>query len=481
MMSNRVAKYRRLLAALLLAVVVSPAMALIPLGFGIGIVTGIAASGLVIPTILATAAIGTVVGILSFHDAVSTPNQSNQVISAMINPKIEAPKRPPAYTAPLATPPGWDTPTQGTNYAQPTPPTPVSPQYSYSGAGFPPGYGDTLQAACMALVGHSYTSGPNTSTVKDMNFVAPSTCNGHYTVNGSGNYYFSAVQGPLSCKSGYTVSGQQCVLSNINLVQKPSDGHCTIIRSGNTFSADPLDSADCVGASGGTVTISGDSKSVTATRADGSKVEMRTQDDGSVVVVDTQNLADGNTQKNSTNISSPNVTTGESKITGKATEVLAGQGTAVGSGTVTQSVTFDKTGLATSAGQAAIQSSIDSGTSVLGGKLDGIKDGIDALGGEVPGDGVHPGSDTDDGWADRLDAAKDGATQAGIKESFQAAWGFGSILPQTGSCSPTSASVMGQSVTLNFCPAVEAIRSILGWIMYIGTAWASFRVLTRAY
>lgn len=434
------AKLRRLLAALLLAVSVSPAFAIIPLGFGVGIVTGMASSGLTLPTILSAVGVGSLIAYVSLHNDFSSPTVSGQTISVMLNPKTEMPKRPDTYSAAPA------------GQAQPTPPTQSPGPHNFYRAGGSALPWTDKATACSREGPYHYCEGysyqPYGACCRDTD---------------GGNI------GPLEqtteygCDLGWTSNGSGSCIP----MAKPSDDHCTILRNGNSFTSDPLDPDCALVPTSGNVTISGDASSITATRDDGSKVEVRLQADGTAVVIDTRQTADGmNTQRSTYSMSAPNPTTGAVTVTGKKSETITGVGDLEGGGgSGTSTVTFDKSGLATEGTSNAIK-----------GVLDNINTKLGAVSGDVTGSpSTMTGSRE---WTAELDKAKDGSMFGGIIGTLLTGWGFASILPSA-SCTPSSSTVAGVSITLNYCSAVDSIRQILGWIFYVVTSFVVFRIFTK--
>jgi len=77
--------------------------------------------------------------------------------------------------------------------------------------------------------------------------------------------------------------------------------------------------------------------------------------------------------------------------------------------------------------------------------------------------------------------AQSGGTYNAWKATLKEGWGFGSILPQAGSCAPFTATLVGVPVSLDLCPAVAMIRMLLGWLTYIATAWMVFRIFMSPF
>lgn len=174
-----------------------------------------------------------------------------------------------APDAPLPTPDGWTASTgnAGTG-GKPTPPSSTTPSAGWKsslGAGCPSNNCAIMETALESCVqAHPGHTGHNLQS-----FVAnpPSPWPyGHYQCRNGTNQFLSDINSYQVCKSGYTLSGGNCILANAAIVQKPADGVCNIIRTGNTYSIDPQDNADCSGQSA--VSINGGTATVNALNGD---------------------------------------------------------------------------------------------------------------------------------------------------------------------------------------------------------------------
>jgi len=447
------AKYRRLVAALLLSVVVSPASAILPIGFGIGIAAGLTSSSLILPTLLSAAGVGAIAAMVTIHNTTSTPTAGNQAITAMLNPKAELPKRPAGWSAPAAgsTQPQAPATTTSTAATSGT----VWKCTSSGGTIYTSGKA-TEAEACSAwgpLEGAAYYSTMQTNTWGNCALKRVSDgglMGGCYTGTHTGSV----------CPSGYTLSGSTCTQTiPAGPAQKPSDGHCTIVRTGNAFSADPYDTADCTGpTSDGSVTISGDAKSVTATRSDGSRVEVRLQDDGTSTVIDSKPVAGGKTQVDTVTGTAPNATTGEVTVTGASQSTYTGQGAGT-SLTADTNVKFDKSGLATE------------------GTQQGIKDGVDAIKGSlVPLGGEDTSLSLPKSTFDTAAAALEGMfSGSGTTGDHGLTWDWLPSIPSSGACTNPTISMLGTPLTVDFCTGAALAREALSWIVYI---FGGFMILT---
>lgn len=457
------ARLRRITAGALLFLMLSPtvALAILPLGFGLGLSAGIAESGLAIPIAMGTAALGAIVAMVSFHNSNSTQIASNQAVTAMINPQAEMPKRPAGWLPPS---PGSNQPEQPASSTSDSQPSSTVNGWRFkSGSGMWLGEpGATKDAACV-------TWGPSVGAYYS---VMESTVWGECSIrrNSDGGLMGGAYAYPYiftSCPSGYTLSGSTCT-STVTVpqgpAQKPSDGHCTIVRTGNTFTADPYDTEDCVGAqSEGHITIAGDSKSITATRDDGSRIEVRLQDDGTSVVVDTRPVSASTTKQTSVTMSAPDPVTGDSKVIGTSTQQFQGTGTSVSSTpNSVVDVNLDSTGLASESTQQGIKST-----------LDGIGAGL------TPGVG-------DDGNLTAQSTALDAAASAheslfggsSTTGDHGFTWDWLPSIPASGACVNPSVNIHGHALSIDFCTAAAYTREALSWMVYIFGSIMILNILT---
>lgn len=203
--------------------------ALFPLGWGIAIATGVSATSLILPMIAASVVVGAAISWVTIG---GTPNSESQTapIMVQIDPK-----------APIATPSGWTEPVAPSPY--PTPPGTagaalVGPVVSV---------GD-MPAFCLSSpVGTKFQYLGQQSLVVGANNAGaePGFSFGDNCGGAVGSPEFRQRWGKTNnCPAGYSNSGGTCVLTNASIVQKPSDSRCYIVRTGNTYAADPND-PDC--------------------------------------------------------------------------------------------------------------------------------------------------------------------------------------------------------------------------------------------
>jgi len=254
--------------------------------------------------------------------------------------------------------------------------------------------------------------------------------------NGCGGTPASYIQTkPLPvCPQGYSSSGGQCVATP-GAVPKPSDGHCEIIRTGNTFAADTND-PDCAVNPGVTVA----SGTVTAKPSDllPTKFESVTNSGtgATVVTVTTINTGNNTTTVSTFNLSAPDGTTGVVKVTGISTSTYQGVGDAV-SGTPSSNgtVKIDESGTPTDGSLSSEKAAFDAAAAAR-------KAGIEGSGGVT-------------------------------------SLGFGLTIPwpSSGGCSNPSFTIpKAGGVTLDFCSKHSDVQLILNWLVIVAAMLSIFLI-----
>lgn len=331
------------------------------------------------------------------------------------------------------TPPGWTNPTS-------PPPTAGPPETVYV---CNQGRGATALAACADL---AQRTGAVCQSIRNISGVDHcSICPASNPSCGSGDS--THVVAPTSvCPRGYSDSAGTCVVTNEQQADRPADGHCTVRRSGNNFTADPSD-PDCFTSPSNTgpakemgVNISGNTASAGGTRTGGG----------------------ANTTVNITNSDSTNTTTitvTNSNSNGTTTTQTVGE-SAPGSGGAVSVTGTNKTTTQGTGTQSTGTPVNDPGKQAEPIPPCGLPDTapckIDETG--TPTDGNFNAS------KDALDnASKD--RKAAIENSTDVdslGMSFGWSLP-TGACEPL---VWGNSMwerTYNWCPLLGTARDIWGW------------------
>jgi len=246
-------------------------------------------------------------------DAEPVTSPTSGKLTVQLNPKN-----------PLPTPSGWTPPVPPS--VVPTPPSVVAlPAGSYNCTEF---IANNASVSCGSIA-------PPCFEIVDNSQTPAHTCNSSY-FNGVTHGLFPSSQPavfvPSSCPQGYTVSGQNCNLSNPSVVEEPSNNNCQIIRTGNTYSTksnDPDCATNLPTMSGATVTPN----TVSMTRADGSVATVTINADGTTTASETYpDIPNSKTHTLTTNYSAPNPSTGEVTLTGISTGSTPGVGTGTSGG-----------------------------------------------------------------------------------------------------------------------------------------------------
>lgn len=395
------------------------------------------------PAALGTVAIGSLVAGLQF----AAPDPS-----AGQTPQVEVQLSPGAK---LKTPAGWTDPSAG--QTDPTPPSTVPPESGYrcpysTAACFPVKIRKTVEEAAQDTLAYLQTeTGSN----------APWTFHG-CNVNGSPNNclfkdktgyssVFTMFTG-VGCPTGYYLDGSICRLNDPQIVPKPPDDKCTIKRTGNTFTADPLDPDCATGKIPASVAVSPNTISMTG--PDGSTKSVTINSDGSSTAQESRpNNSNNTTETNTTTFSAPDAS-GAVKVTGQGSGVAPGTGTQAGTSTAPVNVNFDKSGLATEGTLGGIRSDTSA-----------IKDALSA-------------KDVDSSLGDQksaLDTAMDGlAALFGAEPSKSAVieddFSIGGFLPAQCGCSPLTMTILGKTASYNWCGPMETFKGVFSWVIGLLTA-----------
>jgi len=285
------------------------------------------------------------------------------------------------------------------------------------------------------------------------------------TNNGKRDGDFSYTTG---CPAGYTLSGGTCNLSNSAQVVKPMDGQCTIIRSGNSFSGDPLDPDCAVGTSGSAAQLLGasiSSTTVSATQAGhGGSVQVDAATGVTTVRQSTPDTSGGTTTTRTTSVTAPPGGTGTPTIQGIAVQ------THVGSGTLHNP----------SASEGFDTSELSKETTTQG-----VKSSIDGLRDDLKGEGVTESQRTltaAHGDLDAASAARQGAVEGVLTDGLHMrgqSWSWLGGLPSVESCEPQTFTFLGAETSWDFCPMISIVKGVLSFMLYVMFGWGMLNLLTR--
>ena len=401
------------------------------LGVMLGVATGV--------TIAATGglALGVLGAAIYFAPDGTTPTASNSVLMVSLSPNNTKMKTPTGWSSPTSPPATTSTAFVWRNNALTTAPTFSSPEI-----------------ACEAqITGQGFLYHSTSATLTPTSF----TCN---RVGTSGQAVAqSGVIRVTICPTGYTGSST-CTLSTPTAVIKPVQNIQEIKRVGNTFVQDPQANPADIAPS---TAVSVASNTVTVNGADGSTSVTTINADGSTTVTNTAPLTGtSNSSQTVANFSPPDAN-GNVALTGKTSNTVAGQGTAVGGVVAATTPPLDLTGL----NQESTQSNIK-------GNIQDIKDLMNNTAG-------HDTALTSQ--KSEFDSANSAHDQKLVDignnglDAHGTSWSWFPSIP-SGTCSAYSFSLGGSSHTLDLCDGINKARDVIGYIFYILTAYALFNILT---
>ncbi|MGB4448678.1 MAG: hypothetical protein WBI92_11655 [Cloacibacterium sp.] len=444
------------------ALIAGKAFSVIPLAFGVGLVTGVETGlGTAVATSLAVHG-AALFGYLLWDsdDPASTPS-SPPVIKARLNPK-----------APLPTPPGWN-PASGSS-VKPSPPSTdpgtVSPDgYDYRSGYVPNGtpWATSVAAAAQYLIDYNQPSNPGTTY--SFNGAGPGTPPTYWvrksTTVSTGAVTFANI--PLdsratvkTCPTGYTLSGSTCNLTTPTAVMEPSDGTCAILQTNNSFSKNAND-PDC-SASSIPSNIAIAPNSIKATSADGrTTTEIKLNPDGSSTMTVSKSRTDGSnkTDTNTISTSAPDASTGATSINGTSSGVQDGTGVLAGNGSA------DGTEFPTDYNREDTQLEI----------LESLNPTSE-----------HPDTSLTAEKSDldtKADEYKQLLVDAGNKgqndENGLLTWDWFPDLPVSSGCTDAHVNIGGADrVFTGWCDTIGKLRDMMGYVLYVLTAFALFNVIT---
>lgn len=248
-------------------------------------------------------------------------NRDSEPVTSSTSGKLTVQLNP---NNPLPTPEGWTAPVAPS--INPTPPsTSGNPVISIV---YPSSF-TSLQSYCA-----SHNSGlQQYNAGNDPTPSSPGGCTLLYLgTTYPGPYFSFSYATSVVCPAGYSVSGNNCILSNPTVVPEPPNNNCQIIRTGNTYSTksnDPDCATNLPTMSGATVTPN----TVSMTRSDGSVATVTINSDGTTTASEIYpDIPNSKTHTLTTNYSAPNPSTGEVTLTGISTGSTPGVGTGTSAG-----------------------------------------------------------------------------------------------------------------------------------------------------
>jgi hypothetical protein len=344
------------------------------------------------------------------------------------------------------TPAGWSSPTQ--------PPTTTTQQAGWAathGAGCPSNNCEKQSSAIQACIqAHPNHTGHNLT-----NFVAspPSPWPyGHWQCRNGSAQFLSDINSFQVCPNGYSVSGSTCALSNASLVQKPTDGKCTVLRSGNTFSGDAND-PDCSVSTADSpaqqLNLGGSGSASINAAKDGysGSVSNNTTDGSTTITFSVPNYTNGTTTTFTLKLGAPD---------GTGKQVVTGIGKATGSG------------IGTGADPNA-QPDPQPSCGVAGKPPCTMK--IDETGTPTDSTLSAQKSEFETKNAERITATQNAVTVSNLGLGLSITW-------PTGSCSDLSFSMPrgAGTLTVPWCERHADIKSAVGYLVAIVTAFGLFSI-----
>lgn len=381
--------------------------------------------------------------------SVNTPTTSNGgQITVYIDPK-----------KPLVAPAGWTEAPVGTSNTgsnpQPSPPPNTNTKIIWSLNEYPGTQYPTGEDACKA---YPAVSGKPWLSYVGVTYTSSQAGGCNYSSNGVAYNNFTATSGSVQCPPGYAMSNGQCTLNDPSLVKKPVDGNCAIVRSNNSFGADPLD-PDCP-----TTTATMPTPSTIQLKKNNEIMEATINGDGSVTTKMTGPDGTGNTESTIVNFEPPKAGLGMFP-TGTSNTSTQGTGDLNNPNAPVQKMEHPTD----YSREATLQSANT--------KLGQINDSLNPTG-AGPDTSLTSQKNDHESKAASHKGLFDGI---GAKGQSQDGGIFGwSWLPSipTATCAPLNFGTSAYMTTLDLCPTLDLIRGLAGYAMYLGTAWALFGILT---
>lgn len=477
-------KFKRFIAALTLfffttqalAIVFLPALGVLIAGTQISLSAGAAGATAMTVSLLEAVTVHAAIGALYWDNKDKTSNDNNSSpLTVNLQPNVQLP-----------VPPGWSY-HQGNQ--QPDPPNNI-PIQTFTMATKPvyPTQVTSDQAAAQNYLDYVKTlAGAGGGTISSVtrnannNQVLVTIVNTPYSFNNAVAAYLEP-----GCPTGYGLSGQApnqtCAVLNAQVVMKPADQKCTIIRTGNTFTPDSRD-PDCSSAEllAAGIDASDPTHLVIKPKGSNIKTDITINPDGSSQIQNKTDLPNGNTKVDTVTLDPP-VGDGAPLVKGKKSEEFAGQGdqqspTPLGT-TGTTTVNFDKTGLATTANQTIQHSKTD----LTNSHLDTIKTDVTTIKDAITNADNNPTDLADKKTEfDTIAQAHSDAVKAigdGGLDNHGFSWNWSISVP-AGTCTPFSHSFGGHAITMDYCAGVYAARDFAAWLFYIFTGMTLTSIVTR--
>lgn len=375
---------------------------------------------------------------------------------------------------PLVAPSGWSQAPEGTSNSgtnpQPSPPQNVQPVSGWHQSGSTKVVSTLdgeIVAVCGPLSGTEHVAGhiydgqgvfkqggnvitPTTST-SGLVYLA---CTSKRASDGSTNDEVKAsYEYKSSCPAGYVAEGSGCKLSDATVVKKPTDQSCSIVRNGNTFEADSKD-PDC-----STMAATMPTPSTIQLKKNNELLKATINADGSVTTTMTAPDANGNTVTTIVNFAPP-VSTMGMPATGISESTTQGSGDLNDpSKTVQQVEVKFPDDYARQNTQAQIQQNTGE-----------IRDELKRSGPDISA--AQQAYDNDKASIENTLST----SATGWFQDFRNKWfSFAPVIEQA-ECTAYSGNFKGHAFSMDWCPAVRVIRSVLGLLAYFFTLFALYKI-----
>ncbi|GBG15200.1 uncharacterized protein NMK_2803, partial [Novimethylophilus kurashikiensis] len=260
---------------------------------------------------------------------------------------------------------------------------------------------------------------------------------------------------------------QTCTLTNAAQVARPADGICTIARSGTSYTADAAD-PDCAANTKTTVA----SPKVTNQDA-GGKQEVTANSDGSTTI--TTNIYNYNNNTTTTTVINYD---SSGKVTGVNGQTTQGIGTA-GSTSSPAPAATDTSNLATHSDVNGVTSAINAAASTAHTDATDIKGKLNVDGTTGNGDqtyGQQAAHIPSTYVVDQINNTQSDETEGMFQEVANLLTPF---IPTPGSCTPWTGQILTRSFSFNWCPYIEMIMQVIGWITALLSIFQVFRITTE--
>lgn len=467
----------RLVIFMALFIPMTSGAVLLPLGWGLALVTGVTTASLILPLTAASLVVGAA---LSWVTIGGTPaaTADTSAILVQVDPKAPLPT-PAGWTDPVApspkpTPPSTIAETSGTSSAHPNAGYPSQPYPGFAAAcagGTNVVYWDSSVTGSYKIYArHTQTGYPeimnNSANLGNCNTTPTTYVSTKSLACPAGKNYQHpelCVSAP-SCPAGYTgPSSGNCTLTNAAIVQKPSDSRCYIVRNGNTYSADSQD-PDC--AAGLPAEFQSGPNSITwGGKGNG--------DGGGSIIIDP---ATGETTITGHKQNGDGTTT-TTKIQAGAANPTAAPGAGVSIKGISENTVKGVGSLVTGSAPGSIELPTDYNRETT---QQAMKKGVDDLNAKLDATGADTSlSSTKSGYDSAVadHKAKIDALAAAPLNNHGIAFTFSPIIPST-ACYEPEVNVGAYSFTMTWCDKIEMLKQVFAWVFFILTGFGIFNMVT---